>query len=103
MRRHLPSRVSRALLGIAMTAGFLLGLAPAAPVRAAGALTIEADAMLQGHVRAGSWFAIAVDVANTGPTVTGELRIAGGIDSRTRFGTAVELATGSRKEYLLYD
>lgn len=102
MRRHLPSHVSRALLGIAMTAGFLLGLAPAAPVRAAGTLTIEAHAMLQGHVRAGSWFAIAVDVANTGPTVTGELRIAGGIDSRTRFGTAVELATGSRKEYLLY-
>jgi hypothetical protein len=34
--------------------------------------------------------------------VTGELRIAGGLNSRTRFGTPVELATGSRKQYLLY-
>ena len=50
-------------------------------------LTMTARALLQGHVRAGSWFAIAIDVENAGPTVTGELRIAGGADSRTRFGT----------------
>ena len=31
---------------------------------------------------------IAVDLENAGPTVTGELRIAGGADSRTRFGDA---------------
>src|SRR5215207_4422125 len=61
-----------------------------------------ARAMLQGHVRAGSWFAVAVDIENAGPTVTGELRIAGGTDSRTRFGTPAELATGSRKQFLLY-
>jgi hypothetical protein len=75
----------------------------AGPVTAAeGGLTMSARALLQGHVRAGSWFAVAVDVENAGPTVTGELRITGGADSRTRFGTGAELATGSRKQYLLY-
>ena len=63
---------------------------------------MDAHALLQGHVRAGSWFGIAVDLQNDGPTVAGELRISGGADSRTRFGTPVELATGSRKQYLLY-
>jgi hypothetical protein len=82
-------------------ASVLLALLPA-PVVAAEGLTIEAHAMIQGHVRKGSWFAVAVDLSNSGPTITGELRIAGGVDSRTRFGTPVELATGSRKQYLLY-
>jgi CheY-like chemotaxis protein len=72
-----------------------VGAAETKPVMAARAL-------LEGHVRQGSWFAIAVDVENAGPTVTGELRVAGGPDSKTRFGTPVELATGSRKTYLLY-
>ena len=82
----------------------LLALVPVAatPVAAEGGLTMTARAMLQGHVRAGSWFAVAVDVENAGPTVTGELRITGGSDSRTRFGTPAELATGSRKQFLLY-
>jgi hypothetical protein len=80
----------------------LLGALPVPVVTADEGLTIEAHALLQGHVRSGSWFAVAVDLSNSGPTVTGELRIAGGIDSRTRFGTPVELATGSRKQYLLY-
>jgi hypothetical protein len=77
----------------------LFALVPVAatPVAAEGGLTMTARAMLQGHVRAGSWFAVAVDVENAGPTVTGELRITGGSDSRTRFGTPAELATGSRK------
>ncbi len=101
MPRHLPSRTGRTALGALAAALILLGLLPALPVAATG-LTMEAHALVQGHVRAGAWFAVAVDVANGGPTVTGELRIAGGSDSRTRFGTPVELATGSRKEYLLY-
>ena len=63
---------------------------------------MDARALMQGHVRAGSWFAVAVDLQNDGPPIDGELRISGGLDSRTRFGTPVELATGSRKEYLLY-
>ncbi|OGO58371.1 MAG: hypothetical protein A2V85_13030 [Chloroflexi bacterium RBG_16_72_14] len=102
MPRRIPSRVARAAIGVLAAAFVLLGALPV-PVAAADAgLTIEAHALLQGHVRSGSWFAVAVDLSNSGPTVTGELRIAGGIDSRTRFGTPVELATGSRKQYLLY-
>ena len=82
----------------------LLVLLPVAAGRATAddGLTMTARAMLQGHVRAGSWFAVAVEIENAGPTVTGELRITGGADSRTRFGTPAELATGSRKQFLLY-
>ncbi len=99
-----PSRTTRTVLRLAASLLVLLALLPVAstPVAAADGLTMTARALLQGHVRAGSWFAIAVDVENAGPTVTGELRITGGADSRTRFGTPAELATGSRKQYLLY-
>ncbi|HEY3336604.1 MAG TPA: hypothetical protein VGK16_15340 [Candidatus Limnocylindrales bacterium] len=99
-----PSRTTRTVLRLAAATLALLALLPVAatPVAAEGSLTMTARALLQGHVRAGSWFAVAVDVANAGPTVTGELRITGGADSRTRFGTPAELATGSRKQYLLY-
>ena len=94
-----PARV----LSVAAAALFaLFAVLPAAPVAAADGFSMTARALLQGHVRAGSWFAVAVDVENTGPTVTGELRISGGVDSRTRFGTPVELATGSRKRFILY-
>ena len=102
MPRHRSSSVPRALLGLLAAAFALLGALPVPVAAADEGLTIEAHALLQGHVRSGSWFAVAVDLSNGGPTVTGELRIAGGVDSRTRFGTLVELATGSRKQYLLY-
>jgi hypothetical protein len=97
------SRFARIASGIAAALVALVTLLPAAPVAvAADGFSMTARALLQGHVRAGSWFAVAVDVENAGPTVTGELRISGGVDSRTRFGTPVELATGSRKQYVLY-
>ncbi|HKF85742.1 MAG TPA: hypothetical protein VKB30_08145 [Candidatus Limnocylindrales bacterium] len=98
------SHPSRHLVRLAAAALVLLSLLPAAaaPVAAADGLTMTAHALLQGHVRTGSWFAIAVDLENAGPTVTGELRITGGADSRTRFSTPAELATGARKQYLLY-
>ena len=100
--RRQPRSV-RVISGLAAAFLALLTLLPAAPVAvAADGFTMTARALLQGHVRTGTWFAVAVDVENTGPTVTGELRISGGVDSRTRFGTPVELATGSRKQYLLY-
>ncbi len=101
-RPSLPvtGRMARLLAAVALVAGALL--IPAAPASAADGLKMDAHALLQGHVRAGSWFGIAVDLQNDGPTVAGELRISGGADSRTRFGTPVELATGSRKQYLLY-
>jgi hypothetical protein len=97
------SRAARAAIAV-LAAGLLL-LAIVAPglVAAAGdGPVMAARPLLQGHVRQGSWFAIAVDLQNAGPTVTGELRVAGGTDTTTRFGTPVELATGSRKTYLLY-
>ncbi len=99
-------RNPRSLRPVSVLAAVFLVLAvlvPGAPVvMAAEGFTMTARALLQGHVRTGTWFAVAIDVENAGPTVTGELRISGGVDSRTRFGTPVELATGSRKQYVLY-
>ncbi len=102
-RRSTAGRALSALAAASFTLAVVLASLVTAPsVRADGGLTMTAHGLLQGHVRTGSWFAIAVDVQNAGPDVTGELRIAGGSDSRTRFGTAAELATGARKEFLLY-
>ncbi len=98
--RLAPGRLAGLLASFAVLATVLL--VPVASASAADGLKMDARALMQGHVRAGSWFAIAIDLENAGPAVTGELRISGGVDSRTRFGTPVELATGSRKEYLLY-
>ncbi len=95
-----PGRIAGLLAVIAVVCGALL--IPVASASAADGLKMDARALMQGHVRAGSWFAVAVDLQNDGPPIDGELRISGGLDSRTRFGTPVELATGSRKEYLLY-
>ena len=94
-----PGRSAVALMAIGL---LLLSLAMPAVASADDGPVMNARALLQGHVRTGSWFAVAVDVENAGPTVNGELRINGGVDSRTRFGTPVELATGSRKQYILY-
>lgn len=99
-QRHLAPRLVLTLAAVALL--LLATLATPLAVAADGGPTMTARALLQGHVRAGSWFAIAVDLENAGPTVTGEVRIAGGMDSRTRYGTPVELATGSRKEVILY-
>ena len=99
-------RAARAVLALAVGRPAPAGRRVAGPRerrRAAGDKPVmAARALLQGHVRQGSWFAIAVDLENAGPAVTGELRVGGGADSKTRFGTPVELATGSRKTYLLY-
>jgi len=98
-----PTLAGRALIALGAAGLLLIGILSPAVVGAAGdGPVMTAKALLQGHVRAGSWFAVAVDVENAGPAVTGELRITGGTDSKTRFGTPVELATGSRKRYLLY-
>ena len=50
----------------------------------------------------GRWFAIAVDSRTPDPRSRASCASAAASDSRTRFGTPVELATGSRKTYLLY-
>ena len=83
----------------------LIGLASlAAPVAAADsdAPTMEARVLLGGHARVGSWMAVEVHLRNDGPSVTGELRLDGGSQSRTQYGTPVDLPTGSDKIYLLY-
>jgi hypothetical protein len=80
----------------------LASLAGAAPVSAADAPSIEARILLNGQARVGSWMAISVHLVNDGPAVTGELRLAGGSQGQTRFGTAVDLPTQSDKTYLMY-
>lgn len=95
-------RPLRAAVALAISGLVLLGLLAPAAVTADEGLTMTARALLQGHVRQGAWFAIAVDLENAGPTIDGELRVSGGADSKTRFGVPVELATGSRKTYILY-
>jgi hypothetical protein len=87
-----------ALLGLALA---MLG--PLANGAAAVDLpSIEAHALLAGNARIGSWMAIQVHLVNDGPAVTGELRLAGGTQGQTRFGTAVDLPTQSDKRYVLY-
>ena len=63
---------------------------------------MEAQVLLDGHARVGSWMAIDIRLTNDGPAITGELRMAGGAQGRTRFGTAVDLPTQSDKTYRLY-
>jgi hypothetical protein len=95
-----PLRPARALAAIGL---FLAALGPlVGPVAAADGPTIEARVLLGGHARIGSWMAIAVHLVNDGPAVSGELRLAGGTQGQTRFGTAVDLPTQSDKTYLLY-
>jgi hypothetical protein len=86
------------LLGVAL---WMLGPL-AGPAAAADLPTMDAHALLSGNARIGSWMAIQVHLVNNGPAVTGELRLAGGTQGQTRFGTAVDLPTQSDKTYLLY-
>jgi len=94
--RH--ARRGLALLGLVL--GMLFPLA--APAAAADLPTMEAHALLSGNARIGSWMAIQVHLVNNGPAVIGELRLAGGTQGQTRFGTAVDLPTQSDKTYVLY-
>jgi hypothetical protein len=108
--RH--ARVSRVLGVVAPFAAILLALGAvpltahaASPAPTSGApagMTMEARVLVQGHTRTGSWMAIHVDLANDGPAFTGELRLLGGTQGRTRFAVPVDLPTTSRKAYTLY-
>ena len=104
MRQPAPrqSLVARLLLAstlILLGLGLLAGPALAAD---SDAPTMEARVLLGGHARVGSWMAIEVHLRNDGPSVTGELRLDSGSQTRTQFGTPVDLPTGSDKIYLLY-
>src|SRR5438445_487868 len=90
-----------AVVALVALATLLLG-SLALTTLAADSLTITARPLLGGHARAGGWMGIQVDLANDGPAIVGELRLVGGTQGQTRFGTAVDLPTQSRKSYLLY-
>lgn len=80
----------------------LLGASPAVTRAAVEGLTLEANVLLDGHARQGTWMAIDVHVRNDGPPISGELRLTGGIQGKTTFGTVVDLPTQSDKVYRLY-
>ena len=65
-------------------------------------LTFTAKALLDGHTRIGSWMAIDVRLKNDGPPVSGELRLTGGAQGKTRFGTTIDAPTQSDKHYTMY-
>jgi hypothetical protein len=99
------SAVTRRTVRLASLFGSLLlvlGPLGAIPATAVDVPVMEAAAMLQGHARIGSWMAIRVHLRNDGPAVVGELRLAGGAQGRTQFGTLVDLPTNSAKDYVLY-
>lgn len=62
---------------------------------------MEAHALLAGHVRPGSWTAVVVEIANNGPSVTGELRIRGPNSGQSHYGVVADLPNG-RKRFTLY-
>lgn len=99
-RRHRAIPLARLIFAAAA----VVALAPvaAAPARAVGEPVLQAAALLQGHARIGSWMAIRVHIRNDGPAVVGEIRLAGGSQGRTQYGTPVDLPTNSDKDFLLY-
>ena len=100
-RRPIAARLLlRSLLALAIPV-LSLAILPAS-AGAADGLTMEARSMLGGHARVGSWMAISVHVKNDGPSMTGELRLTGGSQSRTRFGLVADVPNGSDKTFLLY-
>lgn len=88
--------------------------APSAPSASASAsaepspatpsgLSMTVRPLLGGHARMGGWVAVAVDLANSGPPIAGELRVGGaGPIGRTTFARAVELPTNSQKREIVY-
>jgi hypothetical protein len=110
---HRSSRVSSAarLVRVAVAFALLATLAaasaavsarPAAAVVPPPGLTLEAVVLLDGHARVGAWMAIDVHLKNDGPPLSGELRLTGGTQGRTRFGTPVEAPTQSDQTHRLY-
>ena len=103
-RLRLPAAARRVSLRI--LALFAIAVLCAGPFAlsssAAGALTMNARLLLQGHARAGTWAAVEVDLQNDGPAIQGELQMDGGSQSNARYAMAVDLATGSRKTYILH-
>ncbi|MBA2381226.1 MAG: hypothetical protein H0V73_03865, partial [Chloroflexi bacterium] len=102
--RHAPHRMIR--LGALLATVWLAALAAAGPA-APSALAVDpptmtARVLLQGHARLGSWIAIEVHLVNSGPSISGELRLQGGSQGGTRYATAVQLDSPSDKTWILH-
>ena len=80
----------------------LIALAWLAPATLAADVTMNARSLAGGNVRVGAWSAIEVDVANDGPAISGELRLASDQAASSSYAALVDLPTGSRKRYVLY-
>lgn len=96
------ARLVRASAAASLVFGLLAFVTFPAPARAADGLEMTARALVDGHARAGSWVAVAIDLANDGPAVTGELRMAAGTSGRTRYAVPVDLPTQSSKRYVVH-
>ncbi|MBA2254835.1 MAG: hypothetical protein H0W07_06960 [Chloroflexi bacterium] len=93
----------RRLAGLLAAFTVAICLMPIGATPAFGAeLTMTAEAMLGGHVRPGAWTGIRVSLANDGPPIAGEVRLAGRAAGRSSYGVAVDMPTGARKDYTLY-
>lgn len=104
MPRRPHDRIPRLVALVATACFVVLGAAGplAAPVRAADPPTMTARVLLQGHARVGSWIAIEVHLVNTGPSISGEIRLQGGSQGGTRYATAVQLDSPSDKTWILH-
>ena len=100
LRRHTLRRSTRT--SFAMAAARDRHRRAPDPSRGRGRPHDGGEALLDGHARVGAWMAIDVHIKNDGPAITGELRMTGGAQGRTRFWTAVDLPTLSDKTFLLY-
>ncbi len=102
--RHAPRRILRLLARCVIAAVLVLAvLGPGASIAgAADPPTMTARVLLQGHARLGSWMAIEVHLVNSGPSISGELRLQGGTQGGTRYATAVQLDSPSDKTWVLH-
>jgi hypothetical protein len=102
--RRAQHRIPRLIAIFAAT--WLLGLGAVGPLAgralAADPPTMTARVLLQGHARLGSWIAIEVRLVNSGPSISGELRLQGGAQGGTRYATAVQLDSPSDKTWILH-
>ncbi|MDQ3127253.1 MAG: hypothetical protein M3Q66_02170 [Chloroflexota bacterium] len=99
-QRRLPRLIALTAAAWLLVAGAVGPLA--GRVLAADPPTMTARVLLQGHARLGSWIAIEVHLVNTGPSISGEIRLQGGAQGGTRYATAVQLDSPSDKTWILH-
>ncbi len=93
----------RQALLVAFLLTLLFGPTSPAPLLAASPLQMTAQAAFGGRFKYGEWLPIFVNLENSGPDLTGEIRVSltnqtGQLD----FALPAELPTGSRKRFTLY-